>query len=165
MAMTCADAQDLIEMVAAGEAAPDGPLALHLAGCRTCAAALDVASRIERALITRGAPPAPAGFAQRVVATIRRERWRSEERMDRAFNLTIAVAIAAVGVALVSLFNVGSLAQMLLAAVDTISRIPQQPSGLSGAAPLPVLGLTAAVATMALVVWWWAERRSDYEQK
>jgi hypothetical protein len=161
--MTCAEAADLIEAVAAGDTLPDGELAVHLSGCQACAAALDAAIRIERALAARPAPAAPHGFAAQALAAIRRERWRSEERVDRAFNVTIVAALVVVTVAIVSLFNLGSLAQMALVAIDTLSQIPRQSPGWQGAPPLPTLGLSMAAATLALGVWWWAERRSGQE--
>ncbi len=163
MAMTCADAEDLIEAVAAGETPPAGELAAHLADCRRCAAALATASRIERALVALPAPSAPVRFAQDVLAAIRRERWRSEERVDRVFNVTIAAAIVVVAAALVSLLNLGSLAQMLIAAAEKMSAIPQRPPAWPPPAPLPVLSLAVVLVTMAVGVWWWAERRSPYE--
>ncbi len=161
--MTCAGAADLIEAVAAGDAAIDGELAAHLSGCPACAAALDTATQIERMLAARPAPAAPSGFTQQALAAIRRERWQLEERVDRAFNVTMVAALVVVAVALVSLLNVGSLAQIVLVAVGSIAEIPRQSSGWQGAPPLPALGLTAAVATLALGVWRWAEHRPGRE--
>jgi anti-sigma factor RsiW len=162
--MTCADAVDLIEAVAAGDLTPDAELTAHLAGCPACAAALGAAVRLERTLAARPAPAAPSGFAQRTMAAVRRERWQSEERVDRMFNVTIAGAIVVVILAVVSFFNLGSLAQLALVAVDTLSEVPRQSPGWQGGAPLPVAGLTMAVATLALGVWWWAEHRAGNER-
>ena len=36
---------------------------------------------------------APAAFASMVVARVRNERWRSEQHVDRVFNVEIAVAV------------------------------------------------------------------------
>src|SRR5215471_8384849 len=124
--MTCAQADELIDAVASGDVVPDAVFAAHIAGCRACAAALQVARGIERALSAAPAMAAPVRFSEDVLARIRRERWRFEERVDRAFNLTIAAGVALVVVALVSLLNLGSLAQMLLVAGETLSHISHE---------------------------------------
>jgi hypothetical protein len=160
--MTCADAQDLIEAVAAGDVARDGELTLHLADCRTCTLAFESALHMERTLAALPAPPAPRGFAQDVAAAIRRERWRSDERVDRAFGATIAAAVVVVVVAFVSLLNLGSVARLMMVAVETVSTPPRQPPAWAGGS-LPAAVLTAALLTTSLGVWWWVERRSDCE--
>jgi anti-sigma factor RsiW len=163
--MTCAEALDLIEAVAAGDTPRGNELEAHLAGCPGCAAALDAALRIERALVALPAVPAPARFAQDVMAAVRRDRWRSEERIDRLFNVMITSAVLIVVVSLVSLFNVGSLAQMLMTAIDTVSAISRRPAALDTSRALSAVGLTALLLTGALGLWWWAERRSGYEME
>lgn len=160
--MTCAEAQDLIEAVAGG-VTPGPELASHLADCRGCAGVLAVAVRIERELAGLPAPAAPPGFVQAVTARIRRQRWQQEEHVDRAFNVTMAIGVVIVVVAAVSLFNVASVAQMLLAAVDAVSAIPQESPQWAGPPSLPVTGLTAAVVATTIGIWWWAERRSDLQ--
>jgi anti-sigma factor RsiW len=154
--MTCADALDLVEAVAAGDLTLQGELAAHVAGCHGCTAALDAATRIEKALAAFSASPAPARFTQEVLVAVRRERWRSEERVDRVFNLTMGAGIAVVAVALVSLLNLGGLAQILLGAVETLSTVPRPP--VVRASSFPIVWLSIGLATMAFVVWWWVER-------
>jgi predicted anti-sigma-YlaC factor YlaD len=163
--MTCADAQDLIDAVAAGDAVPDAGLTAHLQGCPRCAAALETGRRLERALGTLPVPAAPVRLSQDVIAAVRRERWRREEHVDRAFNLTIGLAVVLVAVALVSLANLGSLAQILLLAGEALSRTVEQASTAPAGGSLSTIGLTAAVAMTVLAVWWWAERRPGYEEK
>ena len=163
--MTCADALEAIEAIAAGDLALDGEIAAHVAGCRSCAAALDLATRIERALVALPAASAPPRFTQEVAAAVRRERWRSEERVDRAFNVTIAAGLGLVGAALVSLFYVGSLAQMVLAVADTLARAAQEPPAWQPSGSLPILWMMAAAAAMAVGVWWWLERSPRFDDE
>jgi len=160
--MTCAEAQELIEAVAGGDVEPSPAFAAHVDGCRDCAAALAAAVRLERALAGQPAPAAPVHFSQTVLAAIRRQRWQYEEHVDRAFNVTIAIGIALVVVAVLSLVNASALAQMVLLGIDAIAEIPAE-SPWPAAGSLPTVGLTAAVLVMALGIWWWAERRSDFQ--
>lgn len=163
--MTCGEAQDLIEAVAAGDVPAGEEFASHLAGCRRCEAALASAIRIERALAHLPVPAAPPGFAQAVTAGMRRQRWQQEEHVDRAFNVTMGIGVVIMAVAVVSLFNVASVAQMLLVALDAVSAIPQESPPWAAAPSLPTAGLTAAVVVTTIGVWWWAERRSDLQDE
>jgi len=161
--MTCAEARELVEAVAEGDAAPAG-FSEHVAGCPACAAALAVAVRIERALAASPAPAPPAKFSQAVRVRIRNERWRAEERVDRAFNVAIGVGVVFVVGAVVALSNLGSLAQMFLVAADAIGEAARQPSPLPSSPPSLVVGLAAGVLAILAGVWWWADRRGDYAQ-
>jgi hypothetical protein len=162
--MTCGEVQDLVEAVASGDVTPGPEFAAHLAGCRSCQAALAAAVRIEGALAGLPAPAAPAGFIRAVAAATRRQRWQQEEHVDRAFNVSLAIGVVIMTVAVVSLFNVASVAQMLMVAIDTVSAIPQE-SPWAAAPSIPAAGLTAAVVATTIALWWWAERRSDYQDQ
>ena len=158
--MTCEEALDLVEAVASGDSGARPDFELHVAGCRACAAALASAVRIERALAGLPVTPAPPGFSLAVTAAVRRQRWQHEEQVDRAFNVTMAIGAVIVAVAVISLFNVATVAQMLLAAADAVSAVPESPPW-AAAPSLPAAGLTAAVVATMIAIWWWAERRSD----
>jgi ABC-type uncharacterized transport system permease subunit len=162
--MTCAEVQDLIEAVAAGDVPLAGELAAHVAACRGCAAALEAASEIERALIESPVPAVPARFVQDVLQAVRRERWHYEQRVDRAFNLTIAAGVGVVVVAVVSLLNVGSVAQLLMSAMDALSEVSEPPVWpASVGASRAVVWLATLMVATGLGVWWWAEHRPGYE--
>jgi hypothetical protein len=165
--MTCAEVQDLIEAIAAGDVPVSGELASHLESCRTCASALEAATRIERALTELAVPSIPPHFVRNVRDAVRRDRWRYEQRVDRAFNLTVAAGIGLVVIALVGLFNLGSLAQLLVLAMETLSDVSQEPPAwpASIGAPRAAAWLTTLMVATGLVVWWWAERRHDYEKQ
>jgi hypothetical protein len=159
--MTCAEVKELVEAIAAGDVPLEGALAAHVAACPDCAAALESATRIERALAAMPMPAVPARFVQAVLEAVRRERWLYEQRVDRAFNLTIAAGVGLVVIALVTLFNAGSVAQFLMLALDTLSDVSQQPPGwpASVGASRAVLWLTTLMVATGVSVWWWAERR------
>jgi anti-sigma factor RsiW len=162
--MTCAEAQDLIEAVASGDVPPDAAFTAHVSGCRACAASLALARGIQQVLADLPSPVAPAGLSQSVIAAVRRQRWRYEEHIDRAFNLTLGFGVLIVAVAIIGLLNVGSIAQLVLTAVDVLSDVPQGGVSWPGAGSLPTVTLMAAVAATAAGIWWWAERGSGMTQ-
>ena len=102
--MSCSDVLDLIEPIAAGDLGADEAVRAHLQSCVTCAAALASAQRLESALKGMEIPPAPATFTATVMQRIRRDRWQSEQNVDRLFNLAIVAAV---------LLMVGGVAAML----------------------------------------------------
>ena len=102
--MSCSDVLDLIEPIAAGDLGADEAVRAHLQSCVTCAAALASAQRLESALKGMEIPPAPATFSATVMQRIRRDRWQSEQNVDRLFNLAIVAAV---------LLMVGGVAAML----------------------------------------------------
>ena len=104
--VTCSDVLHLVEAVAAGDLEVDDRLRAHLETCPSCASALASARRLEAALQARPSPPAPAQFTTAVLAKIRHERWRSEERVDRIFNVAIAAAVLLVVGSVLALTNV-----------------------------------------------------------
>src|SRR4051812_20720979 len=98
--MTCRDVLDRVEAVAAGDEPASAEFRAHLEGCISCAAARAEARRIEGMLAARPAPPAPARFTAAVTSHIRQVRWRSEQYVDRMFNIALllgALTIAAGG--------------------------------------------------------------------
>ncbi|HEX2458289.1 MAG TPA: hypothetical protein VHI99_31630 [Vicinamibacterales bacterium] len=156
--MTCHDVLDLVDAIAGGDAdvAPD--VRAHLETCPGCAAALAAARRIELALSAGEAPLAPATFTAAVIARIRRERWRSEQQVDRLFNVAIAAAILLVIGGALALLNVGSVMNlasgtwMLVSALGGEAALQAQPLLVTYAA-------AAGLLMSALGMWWWAERR------
>src|SRR5262245_44373551 len=136
--MTCDESRDLIEAVAAGDVAPDAAFEAHVAGCRACASALQLARRIEQALAAAPIVTAPVRFSRDVLARITRDRWRNEERLDRAFNVMVAAGIVLIAAAAVSLFNLTSVAGMLLSATDAVARVQAQPAPWTAIGARPV---------------------------
>jgi len=157
--MFCDEVLDQIEAIAANDVTPDQRIAAHLASCRPCAAALADARRVEALLVAREAPAAPPQFTGRVLARLRRDRWRTEQYLDLGFNVTIGIVLlilagsvwlllhrtglSAVGTGVLTLFSEG---------VTTVVR---------QLAPSLALYVGAgALLAGALTVWWWAEHTS-----
>jgi anti-sigma factor RsiW len=156
--MTCREVLDVVEAVAAGDLEPDAVLRAHLESCPRCASALASARRLETALAAWPAPPAPARFTPTVIAHIRRERWRTEQNVDRLFNVAIAVAVLLVAGGVLALLNLGGVIALASAGWTLLG-------GAAGSAvqqTAPAFGTyVAAVGLLvsALGMWWWAERR------
>jgi anti-sigma factor RsiW len=156
--VTCSDVLHLVEAVAAGDLEVDDRLRAHLETCPSCASALASARRLEAALQARPSPPAPAQFTTAVIAKIRRDRWRSEERVDRIFNVAIVVAVLLVIGSVVALTNVDA----VLGAAGSLWGVLAAVGGeaVEAAAPVVLTYIAAAGLLMsALGMWWWADRR------
>ena len=156
--MTCRDVLDLVDTIAAGDAEASPDLRAHVETCPRCAAALASARRIELALSARAAPAAPSAFTAAVIARIRRERWRSEQQVDRLFNVAIAAAIVLVIGGAVAILNVRSVMSIAGGAWSLISLF----SGQVAVQAVPVVTTYAAAAGLLVSVlgmWWWADRR------
>lgn len=156
--LTCGDVLDLVEPIAAGDLAVGESVREHLETCPQCAAALASARRLEMLLVSRPAPVAPARFTPAVTARIRRERWRTEQQVDRVFNLAIAAAIVLVVGAIAALFNINGVLVASAAAWQMVTTATKE--GVRSAAPaLGTYIAAAAFMASALAMWWWAERR------
>jgi anti-sigma factor RsiW len=156
--VTCAGALQLVEAIAARDLEVDEDLRAHFETCPRCASALASARRIEAALELRPKPQAPADFTQAVLGRIRRERWRSEEQVDRLFNVAIVVAVLLVAGSIAALTNVDA----VLAGAGSVWGLLASIGGqaLETAAPTIVTYIAAAGLLMSVLgMWWWAERR------
>jgi predicted anti-sigma-YlaC factor YlaD len=158
--MFCDEVLELIEPIAGGDETPDDRVAVHLASCRDCAAALGRARDVERLLQARTTPKPSHQFTSRIVGRIRRERWRREQFLDFSFNLVVGFVVLVVLSGFWVLLSgsgvtgIGRDALNLLnGTVGTVAR--------RVAPSLPLyLGAVALVGT-ALGVWWWAEQKSE----
>jgi anti-sigma factor RsiW len=156
--MTCRESVALVEAIAAGDLDVEEHVRAHFETCPGCAAALASARRLELALRARLAPPAPERFTSAVLGRIRGERWRSEQKVDRIFNVAIALASLLVVIGLAALANVGA----ALSAAGWVWGTAAEVSGqlLQQAASTLVTYVAAAALLMStLAMWWWAERR------
>jgi anti-sigma factor RsiW len=155
--MTCKHALDLVEPVAAGDLIADADLRAHFETCPRCAGALASARRLEAMLASREAPVAPARFAALVLQRIRRERWRSEQQVDRLFNVAIALALLLIVGGIFALMN---LSGVLTGAADTWTAVATLSTQLARDAAPAVDTYIAGVCLLitALGMWWWAER-------
>jgi anti-sigma factor RsiW len=155
--MTCDGVLNAIELIAAGELKPEGLIAAHLAGCASCASALESARRLDALLRQRPVATPPAQFTSRTMARIRRQRWRTEQMIDWSFNAALALVAMAVAAGIWFVISrsgltfVSSDARQLLDAELRAFVQRVSPS-------LPVYALATALLVTALGIWWWAER-------
>ena len=155
--MVCTHLDELIEPIAAGDMVPDADARAHLASCAACAHALELARQIDGVLAAQPVPDVGPAFTSRLMVRLRRERWRSEQYLDVAFNIAVALAVAT---------TVGGLVMVLAASgLTTVSPdltglfVSGVAEVLSAVTPaLPVYGVAAAVFVSGMAIWWWAER-------
>jgi anti-sigma factor RsiW len=159
--MHCQDLLELIEPIAAGDLVPDEQVRAHLQTCPRCAGALASARRVETLLAAMDVPAAPAAFASAVLQRIRRDKWRSEQNVDRLFNVSIAAAALLLVGGLAALLNVEtvlSFSGSLLAVLKDSGRDTARSAVPTVFTYVAALGLLAS----ALGMWWWAERRLQF---
>ena len=157
--MFCDEALDAVEAIAAGELSPEGRIAAHLQTCPNCAAALKSARTLDQMLQRRGVPTPPTGFTTTTLTRVRRARWRSDQYVDLAFNLTIgAVVLGAVIGGWVLLVRTG----LISVSGDAFGLIGTGFVAVTQrvAPALRVYVSAAALLVTALLIWWWAERGS-----
>jgi anti-sigma factor RsiW len=159
--MVCEDILDLVEPIAAGDVRLDDDARAHIESCPTCAGALASARALEAALLAVAVPPTPAAFTAAVLQHIRRERWRSEQHVDRLFNLAIAAAVMLVAGGIAAMLNVDAVFSLTASAWILI----KEGTGNAVRQAVPVAFTYIAAAGLlisALVMWWWAERRLQF---
>jgi anti-sigma factor RsiW len=156
--MTCSEAMALVEAIAAGDLEVSDEMRAHVESCPRCASALASARRIEAALAAGTVPAVPLRFTDNVMARIRREQWRSEQHVDRIFNVVIVVAALVVVGCVVALTNV----EAVLSLIGSLRGFAARAGGQMVEETTPTLfTYVAAVGLLmsALAMWWWAERR------
>ena len=154
--MNCAEVIDRIEAVASGDQRLEGELQVHIETCPSCAAALATARRIDAYLAARPAPVPPANFTASVRNRIRGERWRSEERVDRLFNVAIACAALLLVAGAGFLLNIGAVLEVAANASGLLSTAGEEALRRAAPAVGSYVAGTALLLT-ALGMWWWAD--------
>ncbi len=155
--MTCRDTVHLVEAIADGDLSVSEELRAHFETCPRCAAELAAARSLEMLLQQRGASEPPAAFASAVLARIRDDRWQSEQRVDRIFNVAIAAAVLLIVGGVLALTNVSG----VLAGSAWVWSVLVDASGravLAVAPALPTYVAAAGLLMSALLMWWWADR-------
>jgi anti-sigma factor RsiW len=160
--MQCREVLERIEPIAAGELelVPDEVRA-HLETCPRCASALASAQRLESALRAIEVPPAPAAFTAAVLQRVRRDRWRSEQRVDRLFNLAIAAAVLVIVAGVAAMMNVDGVLTVTGSAW-TLLRDGAREAARAFAPTFATYVAAAGLLALALVMWSWAERRLGF---
>ena len=156
--MTCRDVLSIVEAIAAGDLEVEDRVRAHFESCPRCASELASARRLEALLEARVPAEPPPRFSSTVLARIRSERWESEQRVDRIFNVAIVLAVLLIVGSVAAMTNVSG----VLRAGSWIWEGVIEVSGRMFHEAQPVL-LTyiagAALLMSALAMWWWAERR------
>lgn len=156
--MVCRDVLERVEAIAAGDLPLDDVVRAHVESCPRCASALASAQRLEAMLRAVEVPPTPETFAAGVVQRIRRDRWRSEQRVDRLFNLAIAAAVLVILVGVAAILNVNAVLTMTASAWALLRDGTHQ--AVQAYAPTFATYVAAAgLLAAALFMWSWAERR------
>lgn len=158
--MQCDHLEPLIEAVADGSYDPADDQAQHLASCAVCAARLASARAIESLLAMRDVATPPSSFTGAVMARVGQERWKTERVVDLGFNLAIAAGV------LVILAGAGGVAWslgFLNVAIDLDAIWRALNTDITGRvlSQVQTIAMAAALLTMALVLWWWAETAAD----
>ena len=159
--MQCADVLDLVEAIAAGDLLPDERVREHLHSCPACAGALASAQRLETLLKGMEVPTAPAAFASQVLQRIRRDRWRSEQNVDRLFNVAIVAAVILIAGGLLALLNVGTVIS-LTGSVWALLKEGSRETVRTAAPTVLTYVAAAGLLASALGMWAWAERRMQF---
>ena len=154
--MTCDEVDEIVEAVAAGDLPMDAALTAHLDGCPGCAAALATARRIENYFATRSAVAAPEQFTRAVLQRIRRERWQSEEQVDRLFNFAMVAAGLLLVLGAAVLFNMSVVLHVAATASQLLTVAAEQALRQVAPAIGTYVAATALLAS-ALGMWWWAD--------
>jgi hypothetical protein len=156
----CDDLEPLIESIADGTFEPAAEDRAHLSSCAVCSARLAQARNIEQWLTTRETPQPPPTFTAAVMGRIGQDNWNTERVVDIGFNLAVAAGV------LVILAGGAGLAWSLglfTIDVDVAGLLDAATSQVEGRVinQLQTVAIAAAVLTMALVLWWWAEAATD----
>lgn len=159
--MTCNDALELVEPIAAADLEVTPAARAHFETCPRCAAALASARRVEAELARRQSPAAPARFTATVLQRIRREQWRAEQNVDRLFNVAIAAALVLMFGGLAALLNLNGVVSVAGSVWTLLNGVGR--TAVSVAAPsVGMYVLAAGLLLSALGMWWWADRSLEF---
>lgn len=162
--MTCEDLEPLIEAIADESLVLDpGPrdaVAAHLASCARCTQRLATTRTIDSLLASRDVVSPPPSFTAAVMARVVHERWQTERVVDLGFNLLMAAGVMVILAGAAGLaWSLG----LLSITIDLEAIWNAIGSDVTGrvASQVQTFVMAAALLTMALVLWWWAEAATD----
>ncbi len=153
--MTCNHVLEEVEALAGGDL-PGPEVRAHLESCRSCAALLATARRIEECLRAWPVESAPPRFTQAVLQRIRRERWQSEQRVDRLFNLALGLALLIIVIGAGFLLNIGSVLEVTSGVAAVLGAAGEEAVRRAAPSAGTYLAATGLLAS-ALGMWWWAD--------
>ena len=156
--MTCAEFDDIVEAIVAGDVVESDAARAHRAACARCAAAFAAAQAVERALAARPVAAPPVRFNAMVMGRIRSERWRADQQVDRVFNIAVTAGVIGIvlgGLALVNLASVTTaIVSMASVTADALSR---PPAARAESLPMWIYALAGALLAASALIWRWAE--------
>ena len=156
--MTCAEFDDIVEAIVAGDVVENEAARAHRASCSRCAGAFAAAQAIERALAARPVAAPPARFNAMVVGRIRRERWHADQKVDRAFNIAMIVGVFGILVGGLALLNLGSVTAGIVSFASLTADVFSQPREVTVVAlPTWVYALGGVLLATSALIWRWAE--------
>ena len=156
--MTCEHARNIVEPLASGEIELTPEMRAHFETCPVCASAFATARRIDALLQADPVPLPPARFVTQVLQRVRLERWKSEQRVDRLFNIAMVFALVVVLISVLALVNLSGVITAASGAGTLIARVGHELARQAAPAIGTYIGAGCLLAT-ALGMWWWAERR------
>ncbi|MCA1559151.1 MAG: hypothetical protein LC753_02105 [Acidobacteria bacterium] len=112
-------------------------------------------------LTGRQTPVAPERFTTTVLQRIRREQWRTEQNVDRLFNVAIAAALVLMFGGLAALLNLNGVLSVSASVWTLLNGVGRTAVGVAA----PSFGLYIAAAGLllsALAMWWWADRSLEF---
>ena len=156
----CEDLEPLIEAIADESLVPETGQAAHLASCPECAARLAAARNIDALLAARDVAAPEPSFTAAVMARVGEERWQTERVLDLGFNLFMAAGVLVIVAGAAGFaWSLGFLSISIhvdeiwnALGADVTGRVVSQ---------VQTFVMAAALLTMALVLWWWAEAATD----
>jgi anti-sigma factor RsiW len=154
--MRCEDIEPIVEALADGGIGADAARDAHIASCPLCSARLANAQAIHALLVSREAAQPPAGFTAAVMARVVREGWQTERAIDIGFNLAIAAGVLILISGAAGLAWTSGLLTITLDLPEILSLV-SQPLTNRIVSNLQTMVMAAALLTMALGLWWWAE--------
>ena len=156
--MTCAEFDEIVDAIVAGDVVESEAARAHRMGCPRCASAFAAAQAVERALAARPVAAAPPRFTAAVVARIRSERWRADQRVDRAFNIAMIVGVLGIVGGSLALLNLGSVTAAIVSFASLTADVFSQPREVTAVSlPMWVYALGGALLAMSAYIWRWAE--------
>jgi anti-sigma factor RsiW len=159
--MTCSELADLLEPLASGDVPMSADVRAHIDGCARCRSAYALAVEIEGVLAGQPAPAVAESFTADVMRRVRRHWWRSEQYLDLAFNVALALLGVFVAVGLYAVLTVSGLS----AVSEDLARVFVQSSVDLTVRAAPHLGTYVAALLLVvsgLAVWWWAENGLEF---
>ena len=156
--MTCAEFDEIVDAIVAGDEVESEAARAHRLACPRCASVFAAAQAVERALVARPVAAPPPRFTAAVVARIRSERWRADQRVDRAFNIAMIVGVLGIVGGSLALLNLGSVTAAIVSFASLTADVFSQPREVTAVSlPMWVYALGCALLAMSAYIWRWAE--------